>query len=132
MTSTLLNDLDTASAALGRVSADVAEFRSLDEASLLELNRRWADANRILGATGALITAGCYDAFSQIYEKPTSETVTEYLAFSDKNPSSIKRCLENARFKRYKLSGGKARRNQPACPYQCHFQQCTAWGALLP
>jgi Domain of unknown function (DUF222) len=55
MTSTLLDDLDTASAALGRVSVDVAEFRSLDEASLLELNRRWADANRILGATGALI-----------------------------------------------------------------------------
>ncbi len=46
----------------------------------------------------ALITAGCYDAFKEIYGEPTTETAIEFLAFSDKNPSSIRRCLETARF----------------------------------
>jgi Domain of unknown function (DUF222) len=55
MTPTLLSDFDAATAALERVSADAAQFRALDEASLLDLNRRWAEANRKLGAMGALI-----------------------------------------------------------------------------
>ncbi len=46
----------------------------------------------------ALATAGCLNAFLAIYEKPTAETVTEFLAFSEQNPSSIRRCLETARF----------------------------------
>ena len=47
----------------------------------------------------ALITAGCYDAFKEIYgDEPTTATAIEFLAFSDKNPSSIRRCLETARF----------------------------------
>ena len=48
--------------------------------------------------TSALATAGCLNAFLAVYEKPTAETVTEFLAFSEKNPSSIRRCLETARF----------------------------------
>lgn len=55
MTSALLSDFDAATAALDRVSVDATQFRALDEASLLELNARWADANRKLGAVGALI-----------------------------------------------------------------------------
>ena len=48
--------------------------------------------------TSALATAGCLNAFLAVYEKPTAETVTEFLAFSEQNPSSIRRCLETARF----------------------------------
>jgi uncharacterized alpha-E superfamily protein len=48
--------------------------------------------------TSALATAGCLNTFLTIYEKPTAETVTEFLAFSEKNPSSIRSCLETARF----------------------------------
>jgi uncharacterized alpha-E superfamily protein len=47
---------------------------------------------------GALRTAGCYDSFMQHYDKPSAESVIEFLAFSEKNPSSIRRCLETARF----------------------------------
>jgi uncharacterized alpha-E superfamily protein len=46
----------------------------------------------------ALATAGCLNAFLTHHEKPTAETVTEFLAFSEQNPSSIRRCLETARF----------------------------------
>ena len=45
----------------------------------------------------ALATAGCLDAFNAVHDKPTEETVTEFLAFSDRNPSSIRSCLETAR-----------------------------------
>ena len=48
--------------------------------------------------TSALAIAGCLNAFLAIYEKPTAETVTEFLAFSQQNPSSIRQCLETARF----------------------------------
>ena len=48
--------------------------------------------------TSALATAGCLSAFLTHYEKPTAETVTEFLAFSEQNSSSIRRCLETARF----------------------------------
>ena len=46
----------------------------------------------------ALATAGCLDAFNEHYDAATAETVTHFLAFSDKNPSSIRGCLETARF----------------------------------
>jgi len=46
----------------------------------------------------ALATAGCLEAFLEHYEKPTAETVAEYLAFSENNPCSIRKCLETARF----------------------------------
>lgn len=45
----------------------------------------------------ALETAGCSEAFSQHYDRATAETVTEFLAFSDKNVSSIRQCIETAR-----------------------------------
>ncbi len=57
MTSTLLDDFHAVTAALEAVPADVTAFRDLDEGSLLELNRRHAEAQRRLGATGALIAA---------------------------------------------------------------------------
>lgn len=47
--------------------------------------------------TGALVTAGCYDAFVAAHGAPTAEAAMEYLAFSESNPSSIRRCLETAR-----------------------------------
>ncbi|TAL01705.1 MAG: alpha-E domain-containing protein [Rhodospirillaceae bacterium] len=46
----------------------------------------------------ALITAGCLEAFEEVYDVPTAETVTEFLVSSNRNPSSIRRCLEIARF----------------------------------
>ncbi|MET1028637.1 MAG: alpha-E domain-containing protein [Dongiaceae bacterium] len=45
----------------------------------------------------ALRTAGCLDIFRDHYEVATAETVTDFLAFSDRNPFSIRRCLEIAR-----------------------------------
>ncbi len=48
--------------------------------------------------TSALATAGCLDAFLNHYATPTAETVAEFLAFSEHNPCSIRRCLETARF----------------------------------
>jgi uncharacterized alpha-E superfamily protein len=46
----------------------------------------------------ALITAGCADAFAKHYGTPNAETVAEFLVSSDKNPASIRKCLEIARF----------------------------------
>ena len=46
---------------------------------------------------GALITAGCYDSFVAAHGVPTGDSAMEYLAFSEDNPSSIRRCLETAR-----------------------------------
>lgn len=46
----------------------------------------------------ALITAGCYDSFMKVYDAPSAQNVIQFLAFSDKNPSSIRQCLEIARF----------------------------------
>jgi uncharacterized alpha-E superfamily protein len=45
----------------------------------------------------AVAAAGCADAFSARYEIATEHTVTEFLAFSTENPSSIRNCLEIAR-----------------------------------
>jgi uncharacterized alpha-E superfamily protein len=45
----------------------------------------------------AVATAGCGHAFSQNYSEATEENVTEFLAFSSANPSSIRNCFEIAR-----------------------------------
>jgi uncharacterized alpha-E superfamily protein len=45
----------------------------------------------------AVATAGCATAFFAAHEEATEETVTEFLAFSTSNPSSIRNCFENAR-----------------------------------
>ncbi|MEJ1161075.1 alpha-E domain-containing protein [Prosthecomicrobium sp. N25] len=46
----------------------------------------------------ALAATGCLEAFRQHYDRADAETVVEFLAFSPQNPSSIKNCLEVARF----------------------------------
>ena len=45
----------------------------------------------------ALSTAGCADAFFAIYNDANEENVTDFLAFSTVNPSSIRQCFEIAR-----------------------------------
>lgn len=45
----------------------------------------------------ALATAGCFEAFFNEYPEANSRNVTEYLAFSKSNPTSIRTCLETAR-----------------------------------
>src|SRR6201995_1266738 len=45
----------------------------------------------------ALATAGCAPAFFAAHEEANEETVTEFLAFSSDNPSSIRNCFEVAR-----------------------------------
>src|SRR5262245_18635252 len=45
----------------------------------------------------ALMTAGCAHAFFDAYAEANEETVTDFLAFSHANPSSIRNCFEVAR-----------------------------------
>jgi uncharacterized alpha-E superfamily protein len=45
----------------------------------------------------AVATAGCAGAFAEHYKEANEETVTEFLAFSTANPSSIRNCFESAR-----------------------------------
>ncbi len=45
----------------------------------------------------AVATAGCAGAFFENYKEANEETVTEFLAFSSANPSSIRNCFEAAR-----------------------------------
>jgi len=45
----------------------------------------------------AVATAGCVDAFAAAHGEANEKTVTEFLAFSPDNPSSIRNCLEIAR-----------------------------------
>jgi uncharacterized alpha-E superfamily protein len=45
----------------------------------------------------AVSTAGCAGAFFAAYQEANEETVTEFLAFSSANPSSIRNCFEVAR-----------------------------------
>jgi uncharacterized alpha-E superfamily protein len=45
----------------------------------------------------AVATAGCGAAFFATYSEANEETVTEFLAFSPDNPSSIRNCIETAR-----------------------------------
>jgi len=45
----------------------------------------------------AVATAGCAGAFFEAYDEANEETVTQFLAFSTANPSSIRNCFESAR-----------------------------------
>ncbi len=45
----------------------------------------------------AVATAGCAGVFFETYKEANEETVTEFLAFSAANPSSIRNCFESAR-----------------------------------
>src|SRR5712675_1573383 len=45
----------------------------------------------------AVATAGCAGAFFAIHDEANEETVTDFLAFSSENPSSIRNCFEVAR-----------------------------------
>jgi uncharacterized alpha-E superfamily protein len=45
----------------------------------------------------ALATAGCSNAFFAVHEEANEDTVTDFLAFSTSNPSSIRNCFEVAR-----------------------------------
>ncbi|HEY7971351.1 MAG TPA: alpha-E domain-containing protein [Xanthobacteraceae bacterium] len=45
----------------------------------------------------AVATAGCANSFFAKFEEANEENVTEYLAFSTSNPSSIRNCFEVAR-----------------------------------
>ncbi len=45
----------------------------------------------------AVATAGCANAFFETYDEANEETVTDFLAFSTANPSSIRSCFEVAR-----------------------------------
>ncbi|MDB5601258.1 MAG: alpha-helical domain with a conserved moti [Xanthobacteraceae bacterium] len=45
----------------------------------------------------AVATAGCAAAFAAVHDEATEETVTDFLAFSSENPSSIRSCIEAAR-----------------------------------
>ena len=45
----------------------------------------------------AVATAGCEHAFFEIYDEANEENVTDFLAFSTANPSSIRSCFEVAR-----------------------------------
>jgi uncharacterized alpha-E superfamily protein len=45
----------------------------------------------------AVATAGCASGFFEHYKEANEETVTEFLAFSASNPSSIRNCFESAR-----------------------------------
>lgn len=57
----------------------------------------------------AIATAGCVVSFKEKYPEANERTVTEYLAFSPDNPSSIRNCIEiartNARSVRTALTG---------------------------
>src|SRR5258708_40252302 len=45
----------------------------------------------------AVATAGCAAGFFATYDEANEQTVTDYLAFSPNNPSSIRSCFEVAR-----------------------------------
>ncbi len=45
----------------------------------------------------AVATAGCVNSFFESYDEANEETVTDFLAFSTENPSSIRSCFEVAR-----------------------------------
>ncbi len=45
----------------------------------------------------AVATAGCAGAFFAVHDEANEETVTDFLAFSTDNPSSIRNCFEVAR-----------------------------------
>lgn len=52
----------------------------------------------------AVLTAGCATAFFKRYEEANEENVTDFLAFSTANSSSIRNCFEIARSVSAKLT----------------------------
>lgn len=45
----------------------------------------------------ALATAGCLEAYNELYDRVSPAKVTRFLAFSGRNPTSIRNCLKIAR-----------------------------------
>src|ERR1700757_3264680 len=45
----------------------------------------------------AVASAGCTNAFFAVHDEANEETVSDFLAFSASNPSSIRNCFEIAR-----------------------------------
>jgi len=69
---------------------------------ILEATLRLTSLPHTYGGTtneweSAVSTAGCAGAFFAAYKEANEETVTEFLAFSSDNPSSIRNCFEVAR-----------------------------------
>lgn len=75
---------------------DVAYRMSRLPESDLALNAEWV---------GALLIVGQKEEFDERFKKPTQRKVIDFLAFDDKNPSSIKNCIRFAR------ENGRAERN---------------------
>ncbi|MGQ4274235.1 alpha-E domain-containing protein [Terrihabitans sp. B22-R8] len=77
--------------------------RAENTARILDVAQRLASMPVSYGAghsnewESALLTASAFDHFKEIYGEVTPERVIEFLAVSDENPSSIRRCLETAR-----------------------------------
>ncbi|GGH25949.1 hypothetical protein GCM10007036_33390 [Alsobacter metallidurans] len=71
-------------------------------ARILDATARLATLPAAYGGAGnewqsVLLTAGAAEAFEALYDEPTERNVTEFLAFSPENPSSIRSCFERAR-----------------------------------
>jgi len=71
-------------------------------ARVLEMANRLSSLPVAYGGTrneweSAIVTAGCGPAFFEAYDEPTAKNVTEFLVESERNPASIRRCLETAR-----------------------------------
>ncbi len=71
-------------------------------ARILEATQRLAAVPPSEGATtneweSAVATAGCAAAFFSAHKEANEQTVTDFLAFSPDNPSSIRSCFEVAR-----------------------------------
>jgi len=71
-------------------------------ARILEATQRLANLPLAYGGStnewaSVLATAGCAEAFFAIYSEATEDNVTDFLAFSNDNPSSIRNCFAVAR-----------------------------------
>ena len=71
-------------------------------ARILEATQRLSAVPTSEGATtneweSAVATAGCAAAFFAAHKEANEQTVTDFLAFSPDNPSSIRSCFEVAR-----------------------------------
>lgn len=76
--------------------------RAENLARILDVANRLANLPSAYAGTSnewqsAVATAACADTFHQEYETITPQAVIEFLAFSPKNPSSIRNCIEIAR-----------------------------------
>src|ERR1700750_2005944 len=71
-------------------------------ARILEATQRLSAVPAAFGGSSnewesAVATAGCAAGFFSAHKEANEETVTDYLAFSPDNPSSIRSCFEVAR-----------------------------------